>query len=313
MIGLLLTSLGLGLRHGLDWDHIAAIADLSSTAESRRRGFVLSVIYAVAHAVVVFVLGVLAIALSATLPDGLAEWMGRVVGITLLALGVWVLIELVRKGRDFRLRSRWMLVLTGTFAGFRRVRRAATGRTIEVDHQHEHEHGESQGHSTLQAHDHAHVASHNHVEVDADVAQATPVGAGAGGNESRRRWYSGHRHAHRHQHALALPDDPFARYEGRTAAGIGMLHGVGVESPTQIAVFVAATTMAGLDRALLLLLAWCVGLILSNALIALLAGFGLLSAERNFRLYAAVATLVAIGSIVMGVAMIGGYDFLPEL
>ena len=50
--GLLATSFALGLRHGFDWDHIAAIADLNSTADERRRGFALSLYYALGHAVV---------------------------------------------------------------------------------------------------------------------------------------------------------------------------------------------------------------------------------------------------------------------
>ena len=61
-LGLLLTSFTLGLRHGFDWDHIAAIADLSGTAESRRRGFALSMLYALGHGAVVFTLGAIAIA-----------------------------------------------------------------------------------------------------------------------------------------------------------------------------------------------------------------------------------------------------------
>jgi high-affinity nickel permease len=34
--GLVVTALALGIRHGVDWDHIAAIADLSGTAETGR-------------------------------------------------------------------------------------------------------------------------------------------------------------------------------------------------------------------------------------------------------------------------------------
>ena len=34
--------------------------------------------------------------------------MGRVVGLTLVALGAWVLVGLARQGRDFRLRSRYL-------------------------------------------------------------------------------------------------------------------------------------------------------------------------------------------------------------
>jgi len=317
MIGLLATSLTLGLRHGIDWDHIAAIADLTSTAETRRRGWLLSLFYALGHAAVVFLLGVLVIAFSTTLPEGTAEWLGRVVGFTLVALGVWVLIELGRKGEDFRLRSRWMLVLSGTFAGLRRVRTARSGRTIGVDHQHDHDHpkDDAASHTATHAHD------HSHLDVEAPVDVVEPVGSGMTlnpANGQRRRWFdAGHSptssHAHRHHHAIALPDDPFSRYEGRTAAGIGMLHGVGIESPTQIALFVVASRIGGLTNGLLLLAAWCVGLVVANIGIATLAGLGLLSAERNFRLYAFVAILVAVGSIAMGLAMIGGFEFLPEL
>lgn len=79
-----------------------------------------------------------------------------------------------------------------------------------------------------------------------------------------------------------------------------MLHGVGVESPTQIAVFVASTSVVGWGAGLAILAAWCFGLVMANAGLAVLAGFGLLEARRNFGLYVAMAVLVAAGSIVMG-------------
>ncbi|HEX9766528.1 MAG TPA: hypothetical protein VGA36_07170, partial [Nitriliruptorales bacterium] len=109
-VGLLVTALGLGLRHGVDWDHIAAITDVASTSTSRRESLRLSTLYALGHALVVFVLGVLAIQLSAVVPPSLDTIMERVVGITLVVLGVWVIVGLVRHGRDFRMRSRWMLL-----------------------------------------------------------------------------------------------------------------------------------------------------------------------------------------------------------
>ena len=139
-IGLLLTALGLGLRHGVDWDHIAAIADLSGNAENRRRGFMLSMAYAVGHGAVVFLLGTAAIAFGLAIPDGLDELMGRIVGVTLIVLGLRIIAELIRKGQDFRLRSRWMLVIDGTFAGLRKVRNGLSGRKITVEHEHDHVH-----------------------------------------------------------------------------------------------------------------------------------------------------------------------------
>jgi high-affinity nickel-transport protein len=79
-----------------------------------------------------------------------------------------------------------------------------------------------------------------------------------------------------------------------------MLHGVGVESPTQIALFVASTSIAGTGVGLLLLVGWIAGLIVANCALALLAGFGLLHAERNFGIYATLAVVVGLMSIAMG-------------
>lgn len=347
-LGLLLTSFGLGLRHGIDWDHIAAIADLSSTAESRRRGFMLSFVYAAGHGVVVIVLGLAAIMFGASLPEGSDVWMGRVVGVTLVALGSWVLIELVRKGRDFRLRSRWILVLGGTFSGLRRVRQATARRWLSIEHDHEHPHetpdpaiaddDASTDHDAAQAHDHAHVvdlsetAKPDDPVIDLDEV-ATPVGATAAVGQDAsmltrragrlRRWRSNihggghshghtHSHSHSHRHETVLSDSTAGTGNG-TAAGIGLLHGVGFESPTQIAVFVASTSVVGVWAGVGLLVAWVLGLIIANSALAVLAAYGLLGAERNFTIYATVAVIVGVASIAVGVLALIGYDGLPTI
>ena len=310
-LGLLLTAFSLGVRHGFDWDHIAAIADLSGTAENRRRGFALSMLYAVGHGAVVFALGTIAIAFGLAIPDGLDEWMGRIVGVTLIALGAWILLELIRKGRDFRLRSRWMLMIDGTFAGLRKVRGATTNRIIEVehDHGHSHEHDVDAGaaHDTQHAHDHAHERAHD----QASVHVGSPQPVASGWRATRQRL--GHGHAHSHRHELALPDHADARYGNGTAAGIGMLHGVGIESPTQIAIFVASTAAVGVTFGLVLLAMWVGGLLVANAAIALLAGAGLLHAERSFPIYATLAVVVSVLSIALGVVYLIGLDLLPDI
>lgn len=305
-LGLLLTALGLGLRHGIDWDHIAAIADLSGSTKSRRRGFLLSMTYAVGHGAVVFALGTLAIAFGLAIPDGLDDWMGRIVGLTLIALGVWILVELLRRGRDFRLRSRWMLVINGTFAGLRRVREGFGGRKISIEHEHEHEHEPgSLDHAAAPAHDHAHV----------DAPFAVPVVASSGAPSGWRalRDRFPHNHSHAHSHELALPDQPTASYGHRTATGIGMLHGVGIESPTQIAIFVASSSVAGVGFGLTLLGAWVIGLIVANAGLALVAGAGLLNAERSFPIYAGLAVILSVLSIALGTLYLLGLDVLPAI
>lgn len=316
-IALLLTALGLGLRHGIDWDHIAAIADLSGNAENRRRGFVLSMAYAIGHGAVVFLLGTAAIAFSFAIPDGLDVLMGRIVGVTLVLLGVWILVELLRKGQDFRLRSRWMLVIDGTFAGLRKVRNGIAGRKITVEHDHDHEHVDALDLRDDIAHDHSHIVEH------ADIAVTVPAAAearseGSGWRAMRDRIH-GHSHgptsthSHSHSHDLALPAQAGRSYGNKTATGIGMLHGVGIESPTQIAIFVASSAAAGVGFGLALLGTWVLGLIIANAVLALVAGAGLLSAERSFPIYATIAVIVSVLSIALGTLYIIGLDILPAL
>ena len=74
-IGLVATVFGLGFRHGIDWDHLAAITDIAGAQETRRRSVVLATMYAIGHALVVFVLGALAIVLSAQVPEWLDDAM----------------------------------------------------------------------------------------------------------------------------------------------------------------------------------------------------------------------------------------------
>src|SRR5262245_34403510 len=105
-IGLVATALAFGFRHGIDWDHLAALTDITGSQDHARRSMVMASLYAFGHASVVFVLGVVAIVLSAEVPAWLDSAMGRVVGVTLLVLGVYVLVGLVRHGRNFRMRSR---------------------------------------------------------------------------------------------------------------------------------------------------------------------------------------------------------------
>lgn len=290
MAALLLTSFMLGLRHGVDWDHIAAIADLSGGAADRLRGFLLSMLYALGHALAVLMLGVLIIAFGTSIPSGADGWMGRLAGVTLVGLGVWVLVDLVRSGREFRLRSRWVVVLEGTFAGLRRVR--GRGRAIVVEHEHPH----------------AHVGAHAHEHVLPAGPEHSPV-LTRGTTLARLR--RSHRHAHRHE--AVLPDRVDGGAGSGTAFGIGLIHGVGVESPTQIAVFVASTAMVGQTAAVGLLAAWIVGLVLANSGLALVAGAGLLHAERHFAVYVGVAVLVALLSIIVGSFLLLGAEVLPDL
>ena len=176
-VGLVVAALLLGLRHGIDWDHIVAITDIAATQDSRRRGMFLGTLYVLGHAVVVVALGIAAIALGSTIPNWLDAVMGRLVGITLIVLGTAVAIALVQERGDFRARSRWIIL-------FETTRRMIGG--IGTSHSHDHaaiaeaHHGDtdpaSRGGSRIAAPTHRHEHAHSG---DGDYSTVSSVAIGA--------------------------------------------------------------------------------------------------------------------------------------
>src|SRR5438309_3056041 len=142
-LGLIATAFGFGFRHGIDWDHIAALTDITSSQDESRRSMFFATLYALGHALVVFTLGFFAIVLSEQLPDSVDAFMEHVVGLTLIVLGVYVFYALLRHGRAFRMRSRWMLVFSGVRRGALWLRgRRATADEALIEHDHTHPAGE---------------------------------------------------------------------------------------------------------------------------------------------------------------------------
>jgi ABC-type nickel/cobalt efflux system permease component RcnA len=139
-VGLVLTAFGFGFRHGIDWDHIAALIDITNSQEEPRRSTWLATLYALGHALVVFLLGFAAIVLAQRLPDGVDAVMERFVGATLVILGCYVFYAAARHGRHFRMPSRWMLMFSGVRRGVHWLRRreGATNELVEIEHDHVH-------------------------------------------------------------------------------------------------------------------------------------------------------------------------------
>ena len=298
-IALLLTALVLGLRHGIDWDHLAAITDITSTTSAaeaaeveheaehlqpahhhhahggleeirihyaepkphaphvpfpparrrpllqlERRPVVLGTLYALGHALVVAVLGTAALLLGTQLPDWVDPLMGRVVGLTLLLLGVWVFISLynyVRHGSAFHLRSRWMLVFDGVRYGWRRF----------------------------------------------------------------QAWL----HGHEHVEPLEM-----SSYGPRTAFGVGMIHGIGAETATQVLFIAAIGGAQSIGLGIPMMLAFIVGLVLTNTLIVVISASGFLASQGRRQLYVIVGVIAGVFSLVIGGAFLFGVeDLLPNL
>ncbi|HEY4401988.1 MAG TPA: hypothetical protein VGO38_08160 [Acidimicrobiia bacterium] len=275
-IGLVATAFALGFRHGFDWDHLAALSDIAASQQSRRRSMTLATFYAVGHAAVAFAIGAAVILASAQLPGSVGDVMERLVGVTLVALGIWVIVSTLRHGRSTRMPSRGALLV----AGFRRLRRGPRARVV-IEHEHEHPVGEH--------HDH----------------ELEPVGAA-------RRTAVIPRHSHRHRHVASLPDDPLPTYGGGVAVSVGMIHGIGFETPTQALVFVTAAGAGSRAAGLLVLACFLAGLLAANTVVALASTFGLTGAGSRARLYTAVSLVAAAASVALGLLYVFGRgDVMP--
>lgn len=110
---LILSVLVLGFRHGIDWDHVVAISDIVSSAKNQKLAVLNGFVYALGHAVVVILLGLLAIILGISLPSWVDQIMGPVVGVTLIILGLWIILSVIIRKEKFRFMSRWMILIKG--------------------------------------------------------------------------------------------------------------------------------------------------------------------------------------------------------
>jgi cytochrome c biogenesis protein CcdA len=288
-LGVLASAFLFGFRHGIDWDHLAAITDITSSQDERRTSVAFGTIYALGHALVVFVIGTSAILLGEKLPEGVDAVMGRIVGFTLIVLGVFVFVSLIRHGREFRMRSRWMLLFSGVRSVYRKIQ-GRRGGAVDV---HPHEPDEP-----------FHVHDPNDEHVSVAVAEDVPVS----------QWHHGHHGRPGHHHHKHPEPDAFMNYGARTAFVVGMLHGVGAETPTQVLIFATAVGAGGRAAGEAVLVTFLIGLLISNSVITLGSAFGFLRASKNWTVYLTIAVVTGVFSLVVGTLLLLGHEtVLPAL
>lgn len=264
--GLFIGALLLGVRHGFDWDHIIAITDIASTQRHRRRGLILGSAYVLGHAFVILVLGTIAVLFGSKIPPGFDAVMGRVVGVTLIVLGIAVLATVITDKKDFAAKSRWLLLFSGVGRVFGRVRTLfGLDATEEHEHSHDAVHHSGPGEANEK---HSHVHSH-------DVSAATGL------------W---------------------------STMGIGVLHGIGAETPTQVLLFLAAATAGGRAAGIGALVAFVIGLVLANSVITVVATSGLATLTNRPGVQITLGVIAGTASIAVGVLFFIGSDTgLPTL
>ena len=178
-----------------------------------------------------------------------------------------------------------MLALEGVRKA-RRWLRSHRDHHIEIEHDHAH------------AHDRPHFHEHPPVRTDAtERAGAVAVLT---------------RHSHRHRHLAVAPSDPFSEYTKATAFGVGMIHGVGAETPTQLLLFATASGVEGSLSGVVLLLAFVAGLFIANTCVAVATAIGLSSSRRLPLAYFVLAGVTALVSVYVGaVYLFDRVDLLP--
>jgi len=227
----------LGCRHGLDWDHIAAITDLTTQGSGGRRDLRLAVWYCVGHGLVIALLGAAVGVLGLNLPAGIDRIFESVVGATLVALGGLVLWQLGRDRSDYRFVGRWRLLIAMVRRAWARARRRGSG-----------------------------------------------------------------------------PAGPLDDLGPRAAFAVGVLHGTGAETPTQVVLFASAGASGTPGAAALILLAFVAGLILSDLGIAATWLAGRVGARSLPRLQIILGGLTGVSSLTIGLLFIAGRaSILPAL
>ncbi len=205
----LLSAAVLGFRHGLDYDHIAAITDISSVQLKARDAMRYGLLYVAGHATTIAVLGTAAVAFRIALPAASDRWAERLVGLTLLVLGLYVLGTFFRPSTHGHAhpRTRITLLANGTLWVYWRLSRIFGGTRVEAPQ----------------------------VFKDGYGTKSTFV--------------------------------------------VGVIHGLGAETPTQILLFLMAANLGGTAAGLLGLLMFIAGLLVMNTLMCAVAA-GLFSADK---------------------------------
>lgn len=238
----LLTAAVLGFRHGFDYDHIAAISDITNVEADRKRAMHMGLLYVLGHAATVAALGSIVIFFQTSLPPVIDNWAERAVGLTLVVLGIYVLGSMFRGGEKVAPKSR-IMILIGAFQWLSwRIRRAFHGAAAE--------------------------------------------------RPAAVNW----------------------SYTKKSVFFVGVIHGLGAETPSQLLIFLLAANLGGLARGFLGLGMFLAGLILMNTLMTASAvGIFTVSAQRQ-RLMQFATALTAVYSLMVGaIFLFGSAAILPPL
>jgi high-affinity nickel permease len=221
--GALFSCAVLGLQHGIDVDHVAAVSDVTSVQRTPLEATRCGLLYAAGHAVTVGILGIAIILLQGSMPAAVSAWMERVVGLTLVMLGCYVFGALFR-GIGPMGRGQAILAIVGRISG--------------------------------------------------------------GSGEAR---------------TVGTPG-----YGPKSSLSLGVLHGIGAETPTQLSVLLIASNLGGLQNGIICLTMFAVGMFASNMVLTTAATSVFAVSKARPVMFRALGALTASYSIWIGTRLMIG-------
>ncbi len=102
-------------------------------------------------------------------------------------------------------------------------------------------------------------------------------------------------HGHEHVEPVEM-----SSYGVRTAFGVGMIHGVGAETGSQVLLIAGVGGAASLGLGLPMMVAFIVGLLLSNTAIIVLSATGFVASQLRQRIYIVVGVVAGTFSLLVG-------------
>ena len=90
------------------------------------------------------------------------------------------------------------------------------------------------------------------------------------------------------------------QYGARTAYGVGLIHGIGAETGTQVLVIATAVGASSQATGVAALGAFVLGLLISNTIVTIISTAGFVSSQRRQGIYVAAGVVAAVFSLVIG-------------
>jgi hypothetical protein len=126
----------------------------------------------------------------------------------------------------------------------------------------------------------------------------------------RNAWHWARSHVGQHEHVHVEPQN----YSSRTALGIGVIHGIGAETGTQALIIATAVGATSQAVAIGALFVFVLGLLVSNTVITVTTTMGFVSSRRRQTIYVMAGLVAAVFSLILGVVFLtASTGILPDL